>query len=240
MTTRLYLPFTINDNSTCAPYPLPPDECHYLLRVLRLKTGDAIHIYNEQAGEWKCTLTNVTKSSCNAQLEACIRKPEVEAITRLVYAPLKHDAMSFVFEKATELGVTHLQPITTDFAQKYNIQNEKVLRQLKQASQQCERLSLPIVYEPMPFAALIDSFNESDNVYIAMERSNAQSLSDAISKHDKQAPVTLIIGPEGGFSPLEKELILQKSHITCVSLGLNILRAETAAIVGLGAISMWR
>jgi 16S rRNA (uracil1498-N3)-methyltransferase len=230
----------VNDKTQRDKIPLPVEECHYLLRVLRLKAGDEIIVYNEQAGEWSAALTDVTKTSCAVQLQRMLRQPFVEPITRLVYAPLKHDAMSMVFEKATELGVTHFQPIMTDFAQKYNVHADKVMRQLKQASQQCERLAVPELLEPMPFRAFLESCVDGDYLFIAMERSDARSLTESLAAFDRSNSCTFIVGPEGGFSKAEKELVKRMPYVRCVSLGKTVLRAETAAIVGAGAIHMWR
>lgn len=259
--TRLYLDFT----PACKTIILPAEEAHYLTRVLRLKVGDAVHVYNEHAGEWKAALSDVTKSSCVVTIQQQLRESIVEPITRLIYAPLKHDAMAFLFEKATELGVTHLQPMVTDFSQKYNVHADKVTRQLKQASQQCERLSVPVLLPVMAFDAVVRSFSSSrgveddvviqkelrlprlceplyDNeyIFIALERADVPSFAHVLALSDKSKPCTFIIGPEGGFSKWEIELVKGLHNIQQVSLGRTVLRAETAAIVGMGAISMWR
>ncbi len=238
MTTRLYLAFDVFDKKIV----LPSEEAHYLTRVLRLKVGDVVHVYNEQVGEWRAELSAITKSSCEVLLLHQVRESRAEPVTCLVYAPLKHDAMSFLFEKATELGVTHLQPMTTDFSQKYTLHTEKIMRQLKQASQQCERLSVPVLLAPIRFE---DALREDDQAiygcrYIALERSDGLSLLSVLAKKEFIEPCTLIIGPEGGFSVREIDLINRMPGVQAVSLGKTVLRAETAAIVGLGAISMWR
>lgn len=230
----------MNDKIQLDKISVPLDECHYLLRVLRLRDGDEIILYNEQVGEWLGTLTAVTKSSCAVQLEKILRQPFAEPVTRLVYAQLKHDAMSLVFEKGTELGVTHFQPVTTEFSQKYNVHSDKIVRQLKQASQQCERLSIPELLDPMPFSKFLESCIEDELVFIAMERSNARSLTEMLRMHDRNTSCTFIVGPEGGFSSAEKELVQRMLHVNCISLGKTVLRAETAVIAAAGAISMWR
>ncbi|MES2608557.1 MAG: RsmE family RNA methyltransferase [Pseudomonadota bacterium] len=232
--TRLYLDFTPSDKVIV----LPAEESHYLTRVLRLKVGDIVHVYNERVGEWEVVLSEVTKSSCVLALQQQLRKAIVEPITRLVYAPLKHDAMAFLLEKATELGVTHLQPMVTDFAQKYAVHADKIERQLKQASQQCERLFVPVLLPPKAFDMVIRECG--DGAYIALERADASSLAHVLAMKDVSEPCTFIVGPEGGFSSREVELIKSIPGIQVVSLGRTVLRAETAAIVGMGAISMWR
>ncbi|MES2212240.1 MAG: RsmE family RNA methyltransferase [Pseudomonadota bacterium] len=237
MTTRLYLAFDVNAKS----HVLPAEECHYLLRVLRLKEGDAINIYNECAGEWEARLCTVTKMGCTVELTTQLREPCAEPLTRLVYAPLKHDAMAFLFEKATELGVTHLQPMTSDFSQKYALHEDKILRQLKQASQQCERLSVPVLLPVVRFDEVMrEDTGAFGSVHIALERAEAPSFSAALSLLASTTPCTFVIGPEGGFSGREVDLAKSVPSVHVVSLGRTILRAETAAIVGMGAISMWR
>jgi 16S rRNA (uracil1498-N3)-methyltransferase len=235
MTTRLYLDFTSADKTIA----LPVDESHYLTRVLRLKVGDIVHVYNEHAGEWSAVLSEVTKSLCVLTAQQQLRMPVAEPITRLIYAQLKHDAMTFLLEKATELGVTHLQPMATDFAQKYNVHIDKIVRQLKQASQQSERLSVPTLLPVMAFDAVVSACYV-DVTYIALERADVPSFTHALNKKEASEPCTFIIGPEGGFSHREVELVKRMPNIQQVSLGRTILRAETAAIVGMGAISMWR
>lgn len=235
MTTRLYLDFTAVDKTIV----LPAEEAHYLTRVLRLKVGDLMHVYNEHAGEWSALLSDVTKVSCLVRTQQQIRAPIAEPVTRLIYAPLKHDAMAFLFEKATELGVTHLQPMVTDFAQKYNVHAYKIMRQLKQASQQSERLSVPMLLPVISFDEVLRAYSV-DGAYIALERADVTGFSDVLTRRDASDPCTFIVGPEGGFSNRETELVKAMPGIEPVSLGRTVLRAETAAIVGMGAISMWR
>lgn len=232
--TRLYLDFTASNKTLV----LPSDESHYLTRVLRLAVGDVIRVYNERAGEWAAEIVTVTKSACTLALQSCTRVTVAESMTRLVYAPLKHDAMTVLLEKATELGVTHLQPMVTDFAQKYNVHADKVARQLKQASQQCERLSVPVLLPVLTFDEVLRTC--AGDVYMALERAEAKSLTDALSEKDATQMCTFIVGPEGGFSTREVTLANACSGVVPVSLGRTVLRAETAAIVGMGAISMWR
>jgi len=255
--TRLYLAFDADAKSAV----LPAEECHYLVRVLRLNQGDSIIVYNEYAGEWIARLCTVTKTGCAVELTTQLRAPCAEPVTRLVYAPLKHDAMAFLFEKATELGVTHLQPMTCDYAQKYALHTDKIMRQLKQASQQCERLSVPVLLPAVRFDEVIRSdAGPFGTVHIAVERAEAQSFNDALSATERTTPCTFVVGPEGGFSGPEVDLVnsvssaqgasiqassaqgasIQAASVQVVSLGRTILRAETAALVGMGAISMWR
>jgi 16S rRNA (uracil1498-N3)-methyltransferase len=236
MTTRLYLDFDVPcKGMLVTDIVLPRDETHYVHRVLRLSFGDSIHVFNATAGEWRCIISDVTKNHVTLRLKECVKSPCIEPVTCLVYAALKHDAMSILFEKATELGVTHFQPMMTDYAQKYNVQHDKVQRQLKQAVQQCERLRVPVLLPALRFDDVLVRY---PNAYIALERSDSVPLIKALPT-DNTCACTFIVGPEGGFSPREIALA-EKSTVIPVSLGNTILRAETAAIVGLGVIHMGR
>ncbi len=282
MTSRLYLVF----DQSCKTITLPAEDCHYLLRVLRLRDGDPIYIFNEHMGEWQATLVNVTKSSCSLRIDLLRRPPGGEPFTCLAFAPLKHDAMSYVYEKATELGVTHFQPLMTDYAQRYNQHPDKITKQLKQASQQCERLSIPTVMPAMRLDEFIKALEQNcfyGKVYAAIERLEGEGsllqlfMGDRIHRGEKthvyagqndsaaniekkdrvdigtseedcseiktsvkNAALTLLIGPEGGFSEREKKLIQGAGQVTAVSFGNTILRADTAAVVGLGCLGLLR
>ena len=117
---------------------------------------------------------------------------------------------------------------------------DKVARQLKQASQQSERLSVPVLLPVMTFDAVVRGGCYAEGTYIALERADVASFAHMLADKDSSKPCTFIIGPEGGFSSREVELVKGIPGIVQVSLGRTVLRAETAAIVGMGAISMWR
>ncbi|MDP5370168.1 MAG: RsmE family RNA methyltransferase, partial [Pseudomonadota bacterium] len=158
--------------------------------------------YNERAGEWSAVLSAVGKTSCVLTTQQQLRESADEPITRLIYAPLKHDAMAFLFEKTTELGVTHLQPMVTDFAQKYNAHADKIVRQLKQASQQSERLSVPTLLPVMTFDAVVQGC-DADGAFSALERADVPSFMHVLANRGVSTPCTFIVGPEGGFSSRE-------------------------------------
>jgi 16S rRNA (uracil1498-N3)-methyltransferase len=85
-----------------------------------------------------------------------------------------------------------------------------------------------------------DARNDNEHIFIALERADVTSFAHVLASCDSSGPCTFIIGPEGGFSSREIELVKSIPNIQQVSLGRTVLRAETAAIVGMGAISMWR
>lgn len=215
--TRLYLPIELSINSTLI---LNTQQQHYLAKVLRFKNGDTFTAFNSTYGEWQVSY-NKEGCICLAQT----KQPFQSLPLGLAFAPIKHDALSFLIEKATELGVTYLQPIITDHTNSKRINLERVEKQVIEAAQQCERLDIPVIQPIISLQKFLTNLPNKINWYTALERLENTSSLKIIN------PCGFIIGPEGGWSALEKDLLLQKT--TPISLGNNILRAETAAIASL-------
>ena len=132
-----------------------------------------------------------------------------------------------MIEKAVELGVTDIHPITTDRTQNAKINSDKVKRYIIEATEQCERMSLPTLHT-------ITKLTDCDfrpNTFAALERQHLNVFQGNI-KDD----ITILIGPEGGWSGDEIDYLSNHKNITAVSLGDNILRAETAALFMLSRI----
>lgn len=210
--TRIYVNSELSNSKVVV---LNKQQQHYLAKVLRFKDGDIFHAFNAEYGEWQI---QYGKAGCICLKQ--IRIPAKSETLWLAFAPIKHDALSFLIEKATELGVTNLQPLITDHTNSQRINMERLEKQVIEASQQCERLDIPIINPPIVLNKFLVNLPESINWYVAMERSEARLY---ISKS-----CGFIIGPEGGWSESEKLLLAQKA--APISLGNNILRAETAAL----------
>jgi 16S rRNA (uracil1498-N3)-methyltransferase len=139
-------------------------------------------------------------------------------------------------EKATELGVTQLQPIITDFGNKALFIEKKMLSHAIEAAEQCERLDIPDI---QPIIKLSEALKNDKNVILfANESKTGENLLTTLSKIDNNQAITVIIGPAGGFSEKEKELILNQPNVKNITLGENILRVETAAIAVLSIIAV--
>ncbi len=211
--TRLYINQTLAAEQLV---DLSKDQRHYLERVLRFKTGQSFFCFNQVCGEWEIVYEN----SCYRCVSQT-REPSLIEPSWLAFAPLKHDPMTFLIEKATELGVTNLQPILTERTNTQRVNLERVQKNAIEASQQCERLDIPTVHEPVALATFLQNLPQEVQWFAAIERSEETC--------QIKYPAGFIIGPEGGWSEKEKELL--KKYTTNISLGENILRAETASIV---------
>ncbi len=200
---------------------LTKDQRHYLEKVLRFENGQHFLGFNEQYGEWKIAYEK-PQYRCIEQ----VRVPLPSKPCWLAFAPLKNDPMGFLIEKATELGGTDFQPIISERTNSHRLNIERLAKNAQEAAQQCERLDIPKVHNPLSLVDFLNKLPKGINWYAALERSDS-GISEI------QCPAGFIIGPEGGWSP--QEHLLLKKCAQPISLGKNILRAETAAIVCLSA-----
>jgi 16S rRNA (uracil1498-N3)-methyltransferase len=159
-----------------------------------------------------------------------LRQPEPSPDITLLFAPIRKHRMAFVIEKATELGVTILQPVITSRTQTSRFNVEKAQAQAVEAAEQCERLDVPEVRAAMPLLDLLSGWDETP-ILFADESGGA-----AIGQVAGVPPITLLVGPEGGFTDAERENLHAINCVTPVSLGPRILRADTAALVMLAVM----
>jgi 16S rRNA (uracil1498-N3)-methyltransferase len=147
----------------------------------------------------------------------------------LYFAPIKRQRLEMLLEKATELGVTHLQPIKTQHSMELgNIERLQAI--VLEAAEQCERLTVPKIYPLIDLKTLVAKWDAQRILYWCLERAGSPLLETL----DASKPIAFLTGPEGGFSQEEIAWLKEQTFVKPVSLGNTILRAETAAIVALG------
>ena len=223
---RLFLDTDLSQNGDIE---LNKDQSHYLLNVMRKEDGDVIRVFNGSYGEFSGLIQKQSKKSCViTSLNLIKDQPAPSQEIHLHFAPIKKDRMAFMIEKAVELGVTDLHPIITEHTQNGKINTDKIKKYIIEASEQCERMNVSTLH---PAQRFMDS-PPADNSYVALERENAKLFTPQPSKN----PIHIFIGPEGGWSNDERRHINAAPQFTPVSLGDNILRAETAAIFMLSRI----
>ena len=203
------------------------DDHHYLTNVLRKSAGDQLRLFNGRDGEFLAQLENVSKKSSEAKIKLLLKsQPQADRHVRLYFAPIKKDRLPFLIEKAVELGVTDFHPVLTTRTENRKYREDKIKSYIKEAAEQCERLDFPILHESL---SLTDCPFESPT-YAAIEREDNPLFSP------QEKTLGILIGPEGGWTGDEIDYLSTLSHITPVSLGSNILRAETAALFMLSRI----
>lgn len=227
---RLFVPAALGAGDTV---PLEQDKAHYLLNVMRLKSGDAVRLFNGRDGEWLARLEQTGKKTahlaCGQQLRV---QPAATSAVHLLFAPIKRDRMEVLIEKAVELGATDLHPVLTQRCEVRKLNDERLAALVAEAAEQCERLDMPVLHPLGPLDKKIVSLKLP--VYAALERRSAPLFVPP------QGDVACLVGPEGGFTEQEMAMLENAAHVSAVNLGSHILRAETAAIAMLSAVIFQR
>lgn len=213
-----------------AAVALAPGQAHHLGGVLRCAPGDPVRLFNGRDGEWAGRIAALRREKAEVAVEALLRPQQTEPDLWLIFAPLKRDATDLVVEKATELGVAALLPVLTERTVAGRVNTTRLAAIAQGAAEQCERLTLPSVAEPVRLPALLAGWPQGRVLVAALERQDAPPPPRGL------AQCALLVGPEGGFTEAELDLLRRRSFVQAASLGPRILRAETAAIVGLALL----
>lgn len=218
---------------------LEDDRAHYLRNVLRLREGEPVRLFNAEHGEWSARLASLARHAATLEPVERLRAPGLEPGPTLVFAPIRKNRLDWLVEKAVELGVARLVPVITRRTVVKPENADRLAAIAREAAEQCERLTLPPVAPPTAFDAwLAGRETGGEPVLVALTReAAADPLAQAL--RGLAQPPTLLIGPEGGFGPDEREQLRAAPGVRAVSLGPRILRTETAALAMLAATSLY-
>ena len=214
---------------------LPKAQAHYLGTVLRKREGEAVRIFNGQDGEWRAEISAMSKRSATLQIIERLRAPKACPDIILCFAPIKKHRTSFIIEKAAELGASALMPVITARTQFPKLNLEKARLQAIEAAEQTERLDAPVIHPLQKLDALLTGWDNSRTLIFADEAGDGKAALTALK--NIKAPSAILIGPEGGFTPQERETLSAQDFVTPVSLGPRILRTDTAA---LSLLALWQ
>ncbi len=213
--------------SADAPARLTEGQAHYVGSVMRRRAGDPVLLFNGRDGEWQGRITAQSRAGTVIGIDRQLRPQRDGADLWLVFALLKRDATDLVVRMATELGVSAILPVLTDRTNAARVNETRLAAIATEAAEQSERLTVPEVCAPAPLHRVLSDWPPNRRLFAAIERSAAGPALRA------DGPSALLVGPEGGFSPSELDVLHRCTIVTSVSLGPNILRAETACISGL-------
>jgi 16S rRNA (uracil1498-N3)-methyltransferase len=219
---------------------LASEQAHYLRQVMRLSDGAEVIIFNGRDGEWLARLAASGKRGAALRPVEQIRpQPETFGPT-YAFAPLKQARLDYMVQKAVEMGASRLSPVLTQFTQVNKMNLDRMRANAIEAAEQCGILALPAIDEPMPFQKWLTSFPASNAIVFCDEESH-EKLSGAKSSGDKlrnakASDLSVLIGPEGGFSKDERDSLLARENVIRLSLGPRILRADTAAVAALALV----
>jgi 16S rRNA (uracil1498-N3)-methyltransferase len=203
------------------------------IRVLRLREGESITLFDGSGGEVPATLVKIEKRIVTARTDQRLSvERELSREVSLFAALIANDRFDWLIQKATELGVALIQPVLSDRSQRIPGDVEKRIEHWRgvviAACEQCGRNRIPIIRAPIALDAALGSVDAQSCVLLDAEGGSTAALPNSA--------VSVFVGPEGGFSPRELEA-LRKRCDHRLRIGATVLRAETAAIAALALLS---
>ncbi len=212
---------------------LEPGPAHHVAKVLRMTAGRELILFNGGGGEYAATIVAAGKRQVTVAV-GDYSEPRTESPlhTELAIGLSRGERMDWVIQKATELGVTRIQPTLTERTE-VKLQGDRLAKRMEHwqqiivsACEQCQRNILPQLLEPVSLQQLLESSTASLK-YVLHHRTDRQ-LKDT----GQPDSVCLLVGPEGGLSDNEIALALQHDF-KALSLGPRVMRTETAPVAAL-------
>lgn len=233
---RLYVDHPLGEGQAVT---LTRDQAHYLFGVMRLGVGGHIALFNGQDGEWRAEVVQAGKRGgelqCVQQSAPLVMPPDVW----LCFAPIKKARIQYIVEKAVEMGVRRLVPMTTDYTHSERIRPDRLQAYAVEAAEQCGSTYVPAVAPLARFDSVVADMADRHLLFCdEAEAGAARGFTDVpCDGENDTAPWSILIGPEGGFSPTERAHLQAMPNTQTLSLGPRILRAETAAVA---ALTLWQ
>jgi 16S rRNA (uracil1498-N3)-methyltransferase len=226
---RLFVPVDLQAGDSIT---LERQQAHYLKDVMRVRVGQPVLLFNGRDGEWQSDLVSDRREVVLAVGQQS-RSQMPEPGPALLFAPIKRPRLEWLIEKAVELGANRLIPVLTERTVVRPETSDRLRARVIEAAEQCGRLTLPVLDEPVRLLTAIDARDDDELVAFADESGGGRAIGELL----RNEPVSgLLVGPEGGFAPGERQSLLARQQVRSVSLGPRILRAETAAVF---ALSCW-
>lgn len=238
MANRYYLESMLDEKTAI----LSQEETHHITKVMRKKVGDQIELLDGENRLFQAKIVTIEEQKIRAEIL------EVESINRelakkvfLVQGLCKGDKMDFIVQKATELGVAGIYPVSTrrteirlneEKAQKKQERWQKIA---KEATKQCRRGTIPIVNSVMGIKDFLAKQRSADCAILAFYEDEKMTSIRTVLPQITEEYLYIIVGPEGGFDLKEVEW-MKSIGVRSVSLGNRTLRTETAGILGIGCV----
>ena len=212
-------------------------DTHYLKNVMRCKKNDQINLFNENDQEFYSKILEIKKYETILEIFELSTNTEIINDIFLIFSLVKKNKMDFIIQKATELGVRKIVPILTERSSIRDINPSRMVAIAKEASEQSNRISIPEISNLMTIHELLEQWDKKRSILYA----------DEILKINKNLTIlnrknfvksSLLVGPEGGFSPEENDMLKTYNYVFPISFGKTILRSDTAAIVGLSYLNI--
>ncbi len=212
---------------------------HFLKNVIRIKINEEIDVFDGTSGEWKSKVISINRSNIVIKIVSLNKIIEKENDIWLVFSPIKPHRMNIAIQKATELGVSRILPCITEYTNIRKINLKNLCDNAIEAAEQSERLDVPKIDKEINLNDIISNWPRDRKIFFCDENrtNNIQLLRDALLPFQETLHKSaVLIGPEGGFSKKDRDIIMSNKCVTAVSLGNKVLRSDTAITVALFSI----
>ena len=227
---RLFYPEKIVENSVTL---LSKEHTNYLFNVMRLKRGANIYFFNKE-GEWKSEIVFSERDRVEVKFLNKIKENTTKSNIELAICLVKKNPMEIIFQKATELGVYRIIPIISERTEIKELNHDRANKIVIESTEQSNQLVPPTITKTIKLKDFLKSLNNSTKLLFADINSEynlrKEDLKDSRS-------LCILIGPEGDFSPIERELILENSTVKPFTISKNILRSDTAVISAISLVN---
>ena len=230
MNIRLYNPDSIEENSTNL---LSKEHTHYVVNVMRLKRGSNINFFNSE-GEWKSEIVFLDKDRVEVKIIEKIKQPKGLSNIELAICLVKKNPMETILQKATELGVSKIIPIISERTEVKELNYDRANKIVIESTEQTNQLSPPKISEVTKLKDFLNNLDGSSKLLFADVNSTQNLKAETLEEGNS---ISVLIGPEGDFSPSERDLILGNSNVTSFTISRNILRSDTAVISAISLVN---
>lgn len=242
---RLYVAAPLGAGTRIA---LGAGQASYLRNVLRLSEGDEICVFNGRDGEWRAALAEASRKSVALVASERIRPQPSPSDLHYLFAPLKHARLDYMVQKAVEMGASRLSPVLTRRTQVARVNLDRIKANAIEAAEQCGILCVPEIDSPRAMEGILGTWQKDRLLVFCDEEAPIRNPAAALKAFSsgpgfgpsrdiaRPLPLAVLIGPEGGFDPEERDLLLSLPQVLRLSLGPRILRADTAAVAALALI----
>jgi 16S rRNA (uracil1498-N3)-methyltransferase len=237
---RLFVEAPLHVGARVVPAPAAQN---YLLNVLRLRASDPLLLFNGRDGEWRARIEMASRRAAALIIEEPTRAQNLAGDLDYAFAPLKQARLDYMVQKAAEMGVARLIPVLTRRTQVRRVNLERLRANAIEAAEQCGLLNVPEIAQAQDLADWLASLPAGRLLIFCDEDAEVADpvamLRRAAAHGDEKgiaAPISLLIGPEGGFDDAERAQILRNPNVLRLSLGPRVLRADTAAVAALALV----
>lgn len=227
--------FNSNIKTSDTFFQFDKEESKHIIKVLRKKTGDSIHITNGNGNLFHSKITVESEKKCEVQIQTIDQFEPKKYKLHIAIAPTKmNDRFEWFLEKATEIGVDEISPIICEHSERKVYKTDRAEKILQAAMKQSNQFFLPKINTPISFSEFIKNTTDGEKFIAHCEENQKDSFK---SRCQPNQNILILIGPEGDFSSKEINLALKNNFIP-VSLGNTRLRTETAGVVASHTVAL--